>query len=184
MDYLESYVKDGALPAFGGQWDFIGDWVPPERGMDTSNWPGRPAAELFNNCYRIQQMVILRNIAAVLGKSDEVAQCDARLATAKAAVHAAYFNMAAGNYGIDEQAYYVMPLLAGVTPETDRPALLQKLEKNILVKNKGHLDTGMLGTYFMMEYLRGIGRNDLVFAMFSQTTYPGWGYMLEQGATT
>jgi alpha-L-rhamnosidase len=42
----------------------------------------------------------------------------------------------------------------------------------------------MLGTYFMMEHLRAIGRNDLVFTMFNQTTYPGWGYMLEQGAST
>jgi alpha-L-rhamnosidase len=36
----------------------------------------------------------------------------------------------------------------------------------------------------MMEYLREIGRSDLVYTMFSQTSYPGWGYMLERGATT
>ena len=42
----------------------------------------------------------------------------------------------------------------------------------------------MLGTDFMMEHLCAIGRNDLVFTMFIQTSYPGWGYMLEQGATT
>jgi alpha-L-rhamnosidase len=184
VDNLESRSKDGVMPAYGGTWDFIGDWVPPERGMDTQNWPNRPAAELFNNCYRIQQLEILKNIASVLGKKDEVERCEARLATARAAVHAAFFDKAAGNYGIDEQAYYVMPLLAGVTPEAERPALLQKLEQNILEKNKGHLDAGMLGTYFMMEHLRAIGRNDLVFTMFNQTTYPGWGYMLEQGATT
>jgi alpha-L-rhamnosidase len=184
VDNLETRSKDGVLRAYGGQWGFIGDWVPPERGMDTNNWPSRPAAELFNNCYRIQQLETLKNIASVLGKKDEVERCEARMATARAAVHAAFFDKAAGNYGIDEQAYYVMPLLAGVAPESERPALLQKLEKNILEKNKGHLDTGMLGTYFMMEYLRAIGRNDLVFTMFNQTAYPGWGYMLEQGATT
>jgi alpha-L-rhamnosidase len=184
VDNLESRSKDGVMPAYGGTWDFIGDWVPPERGMDTQNWPNRPAAELFNNCYRIQQLEILKNMASVLGKKDEVERCEARLATARAAVHAAFFDKAAGNYGIDEQAYYVMPLLAGVTPEAERPALLQKLEQNILEKNKGHLDTGMLGTYFMMEHLRAIGRNDLVFTMFNQTAYPGWGYMLEQGAST
>jgi len=184
VDNLESRSKDGVMRAYGGQWDFIGDWVAPGRGMDTNNWPGRPAAELFNNCYRIQQLEILKNIASVLGKNDEVERCDARLAAAKAAVHTAFFDKAAGNYGIEEQAYYIMPLLAGVTPEAERPALLQKLEKNILEKNKGHLDTGMLGTYFMMEHLRAIGRNDLVFTMFNQTTYPSWGHMLEQGATT
>ena len=184
VDNLESRSKDGVMRAYGGQWDFIGDWVPPERGLDTKNWPSRPAAELFNNCYRIQQLEILKNIASVLGKKDEVERCDARLAAARAAVHTAFFDKGAGNYGIDEQAYYIMPLLAGVAPEAERPALLQKLEKNILEKNKGHLDTGMLGTYFMMEHLRAIGRNDLVFTMFNQTTYPSWGHMLEQGATT
>jgi alpha-L-rhamnosidase len=184
VDSLESRSKDGVMRAYGGTWDFIGDWVPPERGMDTQNWPNRPAAELFNNCYRIQQLEILKSIASVLGKKDEVEHCESRLATARPAVHAAFFDKAAGNYGIDEQAYYVMPLLAGVTPEAERPALLKKLEKNILEKNKGHLDTGMLGTYFMMEHLRSIGRNNLVFEMFNKTTYPSWGYMLEQGATT
>lgn len=184
VDNLESRSKDGVLRAYGGQWDFIGDWVPPERGMDTTNWPSRAAAELFNNCYRIQQLEILKSVATVLGKGDEAARCDARIAAARAAVHAAYFDKTAGRYVIDEQAYYVMPLMTGVAPGPERAALLQKLEQNILVKNKGHLDTGMLGTYFMMEYLRGIGRNDLVFTMFNQTTYPGWGYMLAQGATT
>ena len=184
VDNLESRSKDGVMRAYGGRWDFIGDWVPPERGMDTNNWPGLPAAEFFNNCYRIQQLKILKNIASILAKKDEVERCDARIAAARAAVHAAFFDKAAGNYGIDEQAYYIMPLLAGVTPEAERPALFQKLEKNILEKNKGHLDAGMFGTYFMMEHLRSIGRNDLVFEMFNKTTYPSWGFMLEQGATT
>ena len=52
------------------------------------------------------------------------------------------------------------------------------------MKNKGHLDTGMLGTYFLVQYLQEAGRNDLLHTIFSQRTYPGWGYMLEQGATT
>ena len=29
-----------------------------------------------------------------------------------------------------------------------------------------------------------LGRDDLLFTIATQTTYPGWGYMLEQGATT
>ncbi len=129
-------------------------------------------------------MDLLRKMAVVLGRQDEVERCQSRLASIRPAVHAAFYDPTAGHYVIDEQAYYVMPLMTGVVPEPERAALLKKLEQNILVKNKGHLDTGMLGTYFMLEYLREIGRNDLVFTMFNQTTHPGWGYMLEQGATT
>ena len=185
VDYLESIAKDGGvLRKFGGKWDFIGDWVPPRRGMDTKNWPGARAAELFNNCYRINQMELLKQMAAALDKSSDVASYSKRLAEIRPVVHAAFYDAAKKQYVIDEQAYYAMPLMTGIVPEAERAVMLKKLEQNILVKNQGHLDTGMLGTYFMMEYLRDIGRNDLVFAMFNQTTYPGWGHMLEEGATT
>jgi len=183
VDYLESICKDGVMRKFGGMWDFIGDWVPPRRGMD-GNAPSGRAAELFNNCYRINQMKLLTQMAAVLGKSDDAARYGRRLAEIRPVVHAAFHDADKQEYVIDEQAYYVMPLMTGVTPESLRPVMLKKLERNILEKRQGHLDTGMLGTYFMMEYLRETGRNDLVFTMFNQTTYPGWGHMLAEGATT
>ena len=184
VDYLESICKESVLRKFGGEWDFIGDWVPPERGMDTHNWPGADAAELFNNCYRIKQIELLQKMAAALGKPEDVELCRTRLAAIRPAVHAAFYDTAKQHYVIDEQAYYIMPLMTGVVPEAERATILKKLEQNILVKNTGHLDTGMLGTYFMMETLRELGRNDLVFTMFNQTTYPGWGHMLAEGATT
>jgi alpha-L-rhamnosidase len=184
VDYLESKCKEGVMRKYGGQWDFIGDWVPPGRGMDTKKWPGPAAAELFNNCYRINQMELLTKMADAMGKSDDVRRYREILARIRPLVHAAFYNANRQKYVVDEQAYYVMPLMAGIVPEDLQETLLKKLRQNILVKNKGHLDTGMLGTYFMMEYLREIGQNDLVLTMFTQTTYPGWGYMLEQGATT
>lgn len=41
-----------------------------------------------------------------------------------------------------------------------------------------------MGTYFLIEYLRGIGRDDLLFTIISRNTFPGWGFMLAEGATT
>jgi len=184
VDYLESRCKGNVLRKFGGRWDFIGDWVPPRRGMDTKNWPKANAAEVFNNCYRINQMQLLKQMSTALGKSADVERYSKRLIEIRPAVHAAFYDTDKQQYVIDEQAYYVMPLMTDVVPEALRPLMLKKLEQNILIKNKGHLDTGMLGTYFMMETLRELGRNDLVFTMFNQTTYPGWGHMLEKGATT
>ncbi len=184
VDYLESICKDGVLRKYGGKWDFIGDWVPPRRGMDTNNWPSEHAAELFNNCYRINQMNLLIQMANALENLDDAKRYTQRLKQIRPLVHAAFYNSHKQEYVIDEQAYYMMPLMTGVVPAALHPLILQKLERNILEKNQGHLDTGMLGTYFMLEYLRKVGRNDLVCTMFNQTTYPGWGYMLEQGAST
>lgn len=184
VDYLEAICKDGVLRKFGGKWDFIGDWVPPRRGMDTKNWPSAAMAELFNNAYRINQMELLKRMAEVLGKSDDAERYGKRLSAIRPIVHAAYYDADHQRYVADEQAYYVMPLMTGIVPQAKRSLMLKKLERNIMEKNRGHLDTGMLGTYFMMEYLRRIDRNDLVFTMFNRTTYPGWGHMLAEGATT
>jgi alpha-L-rhamnosidase len=185
LDFLESKCKNNLLRSFGGAWDFIGDWVPPGRGMDApKNWPGVPARELFNNCCRVYLWQLQQQAAVALGRKDDAARCQAKLEEIRPAIHAAFFDAEKHQYVIGEQAYQLMPLFAGVVPESERAAVLKNLEDNILVKNKGHLDTGMLGTYFLVQYLSQIGRNDLLYTIANQKTYPGWGYMAEQGATT
>jgi alpha-L-rhamnosidase len=184
IEAIESHAQDGVVRAFGGKWDFIGDWVPPERGMDTHNWPPKPAAELFNNCYRLYLREQLAEMADALGRPIEAAACRAELARLRPLVHAAFYDPERQLYVLDEQSYQLLPLLSGIVPEELRATILKQLENGIRVNRKGHLDTGMLGTYFLLNYLNAIGRSDLVFTVASQTTYPGWGYMLEQGATT
>ena len=85
---------------------------------------------------------------------------------------------------LDGQTYRCFPLYAGVAPDTQRKAVCKALENNIVVQRKGHLDTGMLGTYFLIQYLQQADRNDLIYTIVAQKTYPGWGYMLDRGATT
>jgi alpha-L-rhamnosidase len=184
LEAMEAHARDGIVRAFGGQWDFIGDWVPPERGMDTHNWPPTPAAEFFNNCYRLYLREQLTHMADVLGRPDEATACRAELARLRPLVHAAFYDKDRQLYVLDEQSYQLMPLMTGIVPEELRATILKKLEDGIRVNRKGRLDTGMLGTYFLLNYLSEIGRDDLIFTIVNQTTYPGWGYMLEKGATT
>ena len=42
----------------------------------------------------------------------------------------------------------------------------------------------MLGTYFLLKGLTRAERHDLVYPMVGSRTYPSWGHMLDQGATT
>lgn len=182
LQFLDSKCTNGVLRKYGGDWDFIGDWVAPDRGMDTSNWPSKPAAELFNNCYRLYLWDLHARAATALGKDEEATASRKRIQEIQPLVHAAFYDSAQQGYGPDEQAYRLMPLMTGVVPQDLRPAVMRRLEEGIL--SKGHLDTGMLGTYFLIHYLVENGRNDLLERVFSHTNYPGWGYMLAQGATT
>jgi alpha-L-rhamnosidase len=184
VDYLEGRCTNHILRVYGGQWDFIGDWVAPGRGMDTNNWPPAPAAELFNNCYRVYLWELLEKSATALGRQDEARRCKAKLDQIRPLIHRAFYDPSKQTYVLEEQSYRCLPLFAGVVPPAERDAVLLKLEDGILRQRGGHLDAGMLGTYFLIQYLPTIHRDDLLFAMVNQKTYPGWGYMLEQGATT
>jgi alpha-L-rhamnosidase len=184
MNRMESHCVDGILRGYGDQWQQLGDWVPPDRGMDGKNWPSRPANELFNNCYRVYLWDLMEKMSRALGRADEAERCRAKIAEMRPLIHREFYDDHAGLYVCDEQAYQVMPLLAGIVPSDLRPRLLQRLEEGIILRRKGHLDTGMLGTYFMMQFLSGIERDDLLYTIVNQETYPGWDYMLSQGATT
>ena len=60
-------------------------------------------------------------------------------------------------------------------PESERAAVRKNLADNLLVKHQGHLDTGMLGTYFLVQCLPQIGRNDLLYTLANQKTSSGLG---------
>jgi alpha-L-rhamnosidase len=123
-------------------------------------------------------------MAAALGRAGEAEHARQRVAAIRPAVHAAFYDATNKRYVIDEQIYYAMPLLTGVTPDGERPAVMANLVRCLVEKNQGHLDTGMLGTKFLLRFLSDAGRDDLVLAIYQKKDYPGWGYMVEQGATT
>lgn len=184
VDFLESRCTDNVLHAYGGPWDFIGDWVPPNRGMDTANWPSARDNDVFNNCYRVYLWELLEKSAAALGRQDDVRRCRHKLDSIRPLVHKTFYEPDRRTYGAEEQPYQSFPMFVGVVPPTEQEMVLHELGKNILIRRNGHLDSGMLGTYFLIQHLSGIGRNDLLWTIVNQRTYPGWGYMLDQGATT
>jgi len=171
--YLESFYPDG-FHRNGG--DGGCDWVAPAYGMS-----GPPGTELFINCYRVYLLDLLAKSADVLGRTDEAKRHRARSREHKTLIHATYYKADEKRYDVDEQLNQAFPLLMGIVPEDLRGTIQKKLEEIIRVKNKGHLDTGMLGTYFLFQYLQESGRNDLAYTIANQKDYPGWGYMLSQG---
>lgn len=68
--------------------------------------------------------------------------------------------------------------------------LVKKIDSSVVkIKEKrielhNHLTTGLHGTDYLFNVLAENGRSDLVSAMVGQIDFPGYGYMLENGATT
>lgn len=185
VDFLETKSKDGILLHYGDEtWGFIGDWVPPGKGMDSKDKVGKTEKEVFNNCYKIYLYNILAECAEVLEKSNDSEKYKKQSETLKNKIHELYYNEEKGIYANGEQSYLSFPLLMDVPGKDERNRVFTNLENDIKITNNGHLNTGMLGTYFMLQYLTRLGRSDLVYLMMKQKTYPGWGYMVSQGANT
>ncbi|MCF7958532.1 MAG: family 78 glycoside hydrolase catalytic domain, partial [Phycisphaerae bacterium] len=186
MDYLDAHCQEGVLQdIFPGQkWPNLGDWVPPRRGMDKQNWVDDSSRRFFNNCYRVHLLQIMQQIAGALGKDDDVKAFEQEMSVAQKKVHDAWFNSNENTYANGEQPYLIFPLKTGITPNALKDIVFEKYIKTLQTQDKGHLNSGMIGTQIMVDYLLEIDRNDLVDTFVNKKTYPGWGYMVEQGATT
>lgn len=191
VDYVESKTKDGILRAYTPtrkalKWAFIGDWVrpTPTPGNDFY-FDTMEEREFFNNCYRVLLWQQLHDYAQILGRTDETERCREHLAEIRPLIHRTFYLEDQGRYTFNNQGCLSMALYADVPPADLRQKILDQLEREIVVTKKGHLDTGLLGTFLMLDLLIKEGRNDLVALIMSQTTYPGWGYLSEElGHTT
>ena len=69
-------------------------------------------------------------------------------------------------------------------PAEQRTAAIQVLLDDIRGPRRQHLSTGIFGTKFMLDVLSREGHADTAYEIVNQRMFPGWGYMLDNGATT
>jgi len=181
LAFLETKSAKDMLARWGGEWDFLGDWLWP--GANGVNGDTRETL-FFNNCYWLYNLQTAARVAEVLGKTQAADAWRQRARTVRAAVQARFFNPADNSYVNGFPAYLAIALLVELPPADLRPAVWQRLEKEILVHRQGHIHAGITGGAFLFQALLENNRNDLLYAMVSREDYPGWGDMLKRGATT
>ena len=186
IEYLGAYSTDGVLEDLfpGNQWKNLGDWVPPGKGMDKTEWVDDNSRRFFNNCFRTHLLQIMIKTGTRLGKNEDVAMFKQELNIAQKAIHELWFNPKDSTYANGEQPYLIFPLQTGITPDELKNAVFEKFVHTMLLEDKGHLNTGMIGTQITFDYLLENNHNDLIDIMVNKKTFPGWGYMVENGATT
>ena len=167
--------------------DTYGDWcVPPESlEMIWSADPGRVTnPELVSTAYFYHDLRLIARYALLLGKADDASRYDDLADRVRDAFNAKFLNPAAGVYGNGTQTSSVLPLAYGLAPDEHRERVFANLVENIMVKSGCHIGTGMIGCQWLMRVLSDNGRPDVAYKLATQTSYPSWGYMVEQGATT
>lgn len=173
-----SLLKPGTTA--DSSFDFLGDWQSPHGNG------GGIESLLFNNAHLVYVLRMAVDIATAVGQAADGATYAAAADAVGAATHTMFFNATSSRYLSGRQTHQLTPLISGLVPRSLRPQVVAALVDEIVVTQKGHLDTGTFGTYFLWAVLSSpaVQRDDLLLRMITEPTYPGYGYHIAQGCTT
>ena len=123
-------------------------------------------------------------LAAILGRADEAAKYQRLAANIRKAYLEKFFDKTSGKIGPGTQACQAFALYQNLLAPEQRAGAIQALLEDIRGPQQGHLSTGIFGTKFMLDALSREGHAGTAYSIVNQNTCPGWGYMLDNGATT
>jgi alpha-L-rhamnosidase len=179
VDYLAS-VAEGHLVTEGHYGDHMLPGAAP--GQETFISQETPPPLVWTG-YHYRGASIVSQAAETLGLAEDAARY-ARLADQIAdALNAEWFDRNTSQYATGSQTANLFPLVLGIVPAAHREDLVKHIAADIL-KHDRHHHTGNTGTMCLIEALAEHGEGELLYQVVSQKSYPGWGYMVERGATT
>ncbi len=149
------------------------DWVALERGS---------SAEQIATAYWVKIALMMAEMAKAIGRTLDAQRYGALAETIKQAYLTAYVHLG-GGIETGTQTAYVMALDNDLLPESMRSAAADRLV-DAIDRHEGHLATGFLGTPPLCFVLAENGHLDVAYQLLTQETYPSWGYMIQNGATT
>jgi len=181
--YMEAKYMDNYLIAK----DSYGDWcVPPEsQELIHSKDPARKTdGEVIATAYYYYMLQLMQNFAALLDKPKDAAEYAALALKIRDAFNKKFFDPETLQYSNNTVTASILPLRFGIVEESMREKVFANIVEKIMVENKGHISTGVIGTQWLMRTLTEYGRADIAYRIASNQDYPSWGYMAKQGATT
>lgn len=167
-NFLQDYVVSNSLP----------DWLSP----DIFNpCPGEITCTsyFYDTCKKTARM------AALVGEPETAIYYEDLAREVKEHFNATFIDPVSGKVGASEnglQTAQSVPLYYGIVSDENREKVASYL-KSILPKTDGHIATGTYGTKCILEVLSINGCLEEAYEMVTKKGFPGWGFMLEKGAT-
>ena len=163
----------------------LGDHMEPTRKTGRSHFaPRRTPAAITSTGFYYFDTWILAQAAKILGKTDDYKRYSALAEQIKTAFNNKFLNKKTNQYATGSQTANAMALHLGLVPKERQQAVLKNLVDDIMIKNEGHLSTGIIGTNALEQVLGQFGRADVMYEIATKTTFPSWGYTISKGATS
>ena len=183
VSYLKRHSKDGIVA-----YSPMGDWAAPIKGTDPNSigagaFSTVTPSRLMATGYQYYSYRLLEKMAGIMGLSEEAKMFSCEAEVVSEAFRQEYYNQCKGYYAKNSQAGNAFPLYLKME-EKEKKRVLDNIIEDIEVANDGHLTTGNLCSRYIIELLLENGQEDLAHKLLTQKSYPGWGYMINNGATT
>jgi alpha-L-rhamnosidase len=169
VEFLRSKAPDNVL-----RYSYYGDWVAVEK---------TPGA-LVSDFYYYYDVQVLAKIATLLGKSEDAQTYTQLNAQIKDAFHREFFDPKRGVYANGTQTANTLALFLDLVPKDTQGAVSGNLFNDIVYTHDSHVTTGFIGVKYLLPLLTRSGQADLAYDLAAKTTYPSWGFMIANGATT
>lgn len=182
LGYMKQrYLVDGILTR-----DSYGDWCAPPENMEAARGLSanvKDPSQLISTAYYYHYMMLMQEFAELTHheKDKELFRQESELVYA--AFNEKFLSADREYYGWNTLTDNLLPLSVGLVPAGLENTILATIVR-IIAEHDDHLSSGVIGVQWLMRTLSRNGREDLAFRIATQTTYPSWGYMVENGATT
>ena len=176
------YMFDGIMMR-----DQYGDWcMPPESPelIHSRDKDRRTRAAVISTPYYCYLSGKMAKFAEILGFTDDAEYFKNEVSATTEAYNTKYLNHQIWRYDNNTVTANILPLFFGMVPKGHEDDVFENIVDRTEDLHDGHVSTGVVGIQFLMRTLTEYGRGDLALQIAANDTYPSWGYMVRNGATT
>ncbi len=182
LAYVDAHSVDGLLRPWPNEWYrhwYLGDWIAPD-GVDYKN---TTSVDLVNNCVVSQSFDLMSKIATVLGKTEDAAKYKTQHDEINKLIHKEFFDDKTATYATGSQIDMSYPLTVGVA-EGDVAERVKQAMFAETASRKGHMGVGLVGVTILTDWATDNCETEFMYSMLKKREYPGYLYMIDNGATT
>lgn len=159
---------------------FLGDWLAPE-GVDIK---GESVLHV-NSCFISECLGDMIQMARIMGRHKDVQEFTEWRSRLNAAIHRHFYHPETHTYANGTPLDQAYALLMNIPPDSATTAQVkEQLIKDCYGKYNAHIAVGLVGVPIFTEWCIREKQTDLLATILRQPDYPGYLYMINNGAST
>ncbi len=167
-------------------YSYYGDWAAPGYacvGGDEGATNAHTEGVLMSTGYSYLNCKLLTKMAREIGRTEDAEKYEALAEKVRSAFLAKWFDADTAKVGGGSEGAQSFALWLEILPEEKQQKAADVLAHD-LVSRGYRFTTGNLCTRYMMDMLAKYGHIDVAWEFLHKETYPSYGYMLQNEATT